>query len=169
MDFTSSQSSWIWASKEGSPNPDSSPSANLPIHSAMHSFSFDLTKARGGSSLNPFAQSSTSTSSPINGSSNTTSQSGTKTRISSAQTQRLRRSTTAHGIVMGLAFVAFFPLGSTIIRLFLFNGLVWVHTGVQLFGFLLAVIGLGLDLYISTNHQRYMVCKKACPLHKTCS
>ena len=54
MDLTSSTSNWIWAVKDGSPLNDDSQSAGIDEHDNFDAFSLDLTRARGGSSLNPF-------------------------------------------------------------------------------------------------------------------
>lgn len=54
-----------------------------------------------------------------------------------------------HGTVMGLAFAVLFPLGAIVIRTASFRGLVWVHAGIQLFAYMLALTGLGLGVYIA--------------------
>ena len=54
-----------------------------------------------------------------------------------------------HGTFMGFAFAFLFPLGAIIIRTASFRGLVWVHAGVQLFAYILALTGLGLGVYIA--------------------
>lgn len=91
MDFTSSNTDWIWAIKtSGSPIADNSPSANLQVHSQQGSFNFDLTQGRGGKSLNPFvSNAATATaaggSSPTSGSSSAgQQQSGTSSSGSSS-------------------------------------------------------------------------------------
>jgi len=54
-----------------------------------------------------------------------------------------------HGTVMGLAFAFLFPLGAIIMRTLSFRGLVWVHAAIQIFAYILAVVGLGLGVYIA--------------------
>jgi len=56
MDFSSSNTDWIWAVKDGSSISSDSVSASLQQHSQYGNFNFDLTKARGGNSLNPFCR-----------------------------------------------------------------------------------------------------------------
>lgn len=50
---------------------------------------------------------------------------------------------------MGLAFALLFPSGAIMIRLFSFKGLVWVHAGTQMLAYALAIVGLGLGIYIA--------------------
>ena len=64
--------------------------------------------------------------------------------------------TIAHGTIMGLAFVIFLPLGAILIRVASFRGLVWVHAVIQSFAYALALVGLGLGLYI-TVYPDYQV------------
>lgn len=60
----------------------------------------------------------------------------------------------AHGVIMGLAFALVFPLGSILIRIFSFPGLLWVHAGTQLFAYVLSIVGLGLGIYIALKPER---------------
>lgn len=54
-----------------------------------------------------------------------------------------------HGTLMGFAFAFLFPLGAIIMRTASFRGLVWVHAGIQLFAYILALAGFGLGVYIA--------------------
>ena len=54
-----------------------------------------------------------------------------------------------HGTIMGFTFAFLFPLGAIIIRTASFRGLVWIHAGIQMFGYILALTGLGLGVYIA--------------------
>jgi len=65
-----------------------------------------------------------------------------------------------HGTIMGLAFAFLFPLGAIIIRVLSFRGLVWVHAGIQAFAYMLALVGLGLGIYIAIypDSQVYKPC-----------
>lgn len=174
MDFSSSSSDWIWAIKDGSALSSDSQSANLQQHSEYDSFHFDLTVARGGSSLNPFVSTAStqtaaggavSTSGLSAGSPQETSTgyhggftggsgdgaggaAGAYTSIAANFSKR-NRAVIAHGTLMGLAFALLFPSGSLFIRLFSFPGLVWVHAALQVFTYALAIAGLGLGVYIA--------------------
>ncbi|KAI9763461.1 MAG: hypothetical protein M1840_000475 [Geoglossum simile] len=59
LDVSSSSSSWIWATKSGSAINSDNNKAEISRHDKMGGFSFDLTKATGGSSDNPFLDLST--------------------------------------------------------------------------------------------------------------
>ena len=63
--------------------------------------------------------------------------------------QRVSRATIAHGTIMCLAFVIFFPLGSFVIRLGHFKGVVYVHAGIQMFAYIMALAGMGLGIYVA--------------------
>ena len=63
--------------------------------------------------------------------------------------ERVDRATIAHGTIMCLAFVIFFPSGSLLIRLGHFKGVVYVHAGIQMFAYAMALAGLGLGVYVA--------------------
>ena len=185
MDFTSSSSNWIWAIKDGSALSTDSQSANLQQHSQYAGFNLDLTKARGGNSLNPFESSTATTAgstSPSSASSATGSQGSGDSDSSSAaggygagaggaagsyasiaqDFAKRNKAVIAHGTLMGLAFALFFPSGSLLIRLFSFRGLVWVHAAFQMFTYALALAGLGLGIYIAVwPSEVHYVCRSS--------
>ena len=190
MDFTASNSGWIWAIKDGDALSSNSVSANINIHNNQGDFTFDLTKARGGDSLNPFVQAAVATQTAAGGTSptsasssngsgaggdqshdNTLNESSSESSGSSssgppsgshsdAAEQKRNRIIIAHGVIMSTAFVLFFPIGAVLIRLFSFPGLVWVHAATQGFAYLVAVVGLGLGVYIAINPAQH---KQVCP------
>lgn len=55
----------------------------------------------------------------------------------------------AHGTIMCLAFVIFFPAGSFLIRLGHFKGVVYVHAGIQIFAYLMALAGMGMGVWLA--------------------
>ncbi|KAK5125493.1 hypothetical protein LTR85_000604 [Meristemomyces frigidus] len=57
----------------------------------------------------------------------------------------------AHGALAALAFVALFPIGGLIIRLANFTGAIWVHVALQVFAYIIYIIGFGLGVYMATN------------------
>ena len=171
MDFSSSSTDWIWAAKDGSPVSSNSLTTNLQQHSQQGGFSFDLTKARGGNSLNPFVDTvATATaaggSSPTAGSSAAGQQqsgsndsdggsdggyggsAGAYATIASNFAKR-DKVVIAHGVIMGLTFALLFPSGALLIRVFSFRGLVWAHAAFQLSAYTLALAGLGMGVYIA--------------------
>ena len=134
MSLTDSSSTWMWAVKEGPSIRSDSPSENLQQHTDMDQFSFDLTKAQGGNSLNPFQDSSASStaasgsaptsaasSDPQDGgngdsdddgnnesdSNNNNMSSGSSDGSSSGSSRRQSYNTkvVAHGVLMSLAFL----------------------------------------------------------------
>ena len=191
MDFTDSKSGWIWAVKSGSALSSNSVSADINQHNNQGEFQLDLTKARGGDSLNPFkvaaatntgagGASPTSASSSSgsgaggdqsSGGSSGDSSSGSSDGGSSGGDQQKRdRAVIAHGTTMSLAFVLFFPIGAIIIRLFNFRGLVWVHVATQISAYMVALAGLGLGVYIAvTPSSEKLVSSPLVPSNKISS
>ena len=76
MDPTDSSSDWIWSVKRGSPINSEDPSATIIQHDIMGTTNLDLTKAQGGSSSNPFANSTSNSSSTTSSSGSAPSSSG---------------------------------------------------------------------------------------------
>ncbi|KAI9820257.1 MAG: hypothetical protein M1827_005879 [Pycnora praestabilis] len=60
----------------------------------------------------------------------------------------------AHGLIMALAFVIFFPLGALTIRLLSFPGLIWLHAGAQIFAYIMAIAGVGLGIWWAKTSQQ---------------
>lgn len=56
----------------------------------------------------------------------------------------------AHGILMGLAFVVFFPMGTIMVRTMNFKGIVWAHAACQLVGWILMIAGLAMGTRVAT-------------------
>ncbi|KAI9872543.1 MAG: hypothetical protein M1830_001493 [Pleopsidium flavum] len=174
MDLKSSSSSWIWAVKDGSSLDTNDQSANLQQHSVQGAFKFDLTKASGGNSLNPF-QDATATSTAAGGaaptsavsgansgpnassdgsSSSGSSSEGDDSGSSGGSKAMEHRMVIAHGVLMSLAFLIFFPLGALTIRLLSFAGTVWVHAGAQVFAYSMALAAFGIGIWIAVNTQQ---------------
>ena len=63
----------------------------------------------------------------------------------------------AHGTIMGFTFAFLFPLGAIIIRLASFRGIIWVHAAVQITGYALALVGLGLGIYIAVYPESQVI------------
>ena len=178
MDFNSATSNWIWAVKDGSPIKSDSKSADLQQHNNMDEFTFDLTKARGGNSLNPFVSDASANGTASSGAAPVATapassasltaggSSGGDSASSSSQSSTyaiVGKATIAHGTIMGLAFVLFYPSGAMIIRLSSFPGVVWVHVGIQLFAYLFALAGLGLGIYIGVTPSYRVSCSRVPP------
>jgi len=58
---------------------------------------------------------------------------------------------TAHGVIAGLCFAVLFPLGAIVLRIFSFNGLIWVHAGIQVLTQILFIVAFGLGVSITQD------------------
>ena len=68
-----------------------------------------------------------------------------------------KNSVIAHGTILGFTFAFLFPLGAILIRLASFRGIVWVHAAVQLVAYALALVGLGLGIYIAVFPESQVI------------
>ena len=50
---------------------------------------------------------------------------------------------------MGFTFAFLFPLAAILIRVASFRGLIWVHAVIQSLAYALALVGLGIGIYIA--------------------
>lgn len=153
MDLTASSTSWIWAFK-GSSSKSDSQTASLTQHDIMGNLNFNLQVAKGGNSLNPFIASAQATGSGTASGSTPTTTAASGNIGGSVEDQgfdegMVTRAKIAHGTIMGLAFALFFPIGGIIIRVLSFRGLIWVHAGLQMLTYTLALAGMGLGVYIA--------------------
>lgn len=119
----------------------------------MGSIDFNLQVAKGGNSLNPFVASAQSTGT-ANGTASPTPITSSGNIGASVEDQgfdegMVIRARIAHGTILGLAFALFFPIGGIIIRVLSFRGLIWVHAGLQMLTYALALAGMGLGVYIA--------------------
>jgi len=69
-----------------------------------------------------------------------------------------------HGTFMGFAFAFLFPFGAIIIRSASFRGLVWVHAVIQIFAYTLALVGLGLGVYIAIYPESQLKASNGHPI-----
>lgn len=120
----------------------------------MGNLNFNLQVAKGGNSLNPFIASAQATGSGTASGSTPTTTAASGNIGGSVEDQgfdegMVTRAKIAHGTIMGLAFALFFPIGGIIIRVLSFRGLIWVHAGLQMLTYTLALAGMGLGVYIA--------------------
>ncbi|CEJ60926.1 hypothetical protein PMG11_09480 [Penicillium brasilianum] len=147
-DLTSASSSWLWAVKYGSPLDSSDVSAELTQHDDSGVVNIDLVKATGGSSDNPFFD---------------TSKSSTPTTVITATAQNpntvFNQKRTAHAVMMIIAFVIMFPCFALTIQIFPSSRTATVHGLLQLLTLIVVLVGLGLgvsmakELNLLTNHH----------------
>lgn len=57
----------------------------------------------------------------------------------------------AHGALATIAFVAILPAGGLLIRFASSRSLVWIHAGLQAFGYAIFVIAVGLGIYMAVT------------------
>lgn len=113
MTLTDPSSSWIWSVKNGDPIASNSQSADLQQHNNFGNFQIDLSKSSGGNSVNPFAESATSTSSGTAAAPTTSSGDQGGQQEGPPPTQHMR--VVAHGVLMSLAFL-YVMLSGTYLR-----------------------------------------------------
>lgn len=158
-DFTGSGGNWIYASRSGSPLDTRQLDARLAQHGSYAGFTWDYTKAQGGSdNVNPFmtqqARSSAGTGiSPMPSSSVSNSQSEDDSEGDSssdtASTAPSNAAVAAHGLLAAIAFLILFPTGAVLVRI---PGLSpWVHAGMQIFAYVCFVAAAGLGIYLATS------------------
>ena len=153
MQYTSTSAPWIWSAKSGTPLNSDDTAYNIVQHDNMGNFNIDLTKATGGSSEDPFTAPSASSSGAIP-SSTGSSASAASGSSSGGDMTMINNETIVHGVVMGLAFLIFFPSGAILINLVSFPGLIWVHAGTQIFAWILSIVGLGLGISIAQSRMQ---------------
>ncbi|KAL9034801.1 MAG: hypothetical protein Q9214_006880, partial [Letrouitia sp. 1 TL-2023] len=73
MNIASAASPWVWATKGGSALKSDDPDADIDQHDSNGQFTFDLTEARGGNSLNPFVETTAASPSAVSGGSSPSS------------------------------------------------------------------------------------------------
>ncbi|KAF3940665.1 hypothetical protein ABW19_dt0207261 [Dactylella cylindrospora] len=175
MEVTDTRSNWIWSVKNGSPLNHPDQSAGINQHDTYGTFTFDLTRATGGSSSNPFVQSSSPSSTSTATGSTPTSSNGDDDEPNSddddtgyddnqgvgsgsgsgasegASFTDLPRMLKIHGILMGIAFAVLFPLGAISIRVLPPGARVNVHMLVQMVAFALAIAGMAYGIMLGKD------------------
>jgi hypothetical protein len=154
MSYTSTAAPWIWSAKSGAPLNSDDTSYNIQQHDNHGTFNFDLVTATGGSSEDPFTSASASGSAAAPSSTGASSSGGSSSMGESGGRTTINKRKMAHGILMGLAFLIFLPLGAILLHLFSFPGLVWLHAGTQLFAWALSIAGMGLGIWIANAEMR---------------
>lgn len=166
MDLTSTSSNWIYAYKAGSPLNSDSVSASIDQHDNYGTFTLNLAAATGGNGLvNPFTTTATSASNTgmtaMTGSVSTMNSTAMDTGSSTTESpeQVIMDGTVAHGVMGATAFVLLFPSGSIVMRIFNFKGIMWLHVGLQVVGYLVALALMETGVWIAINNGQ--VCTTA--------
>ncbi|WEW59091.1 hypothetical protein PRK78_004560 [Emydomyces testavorans] len=147
MDPKDPSSSWIWSIKKGSSLHSSNINENLQQHDTGGEFFFDLTKAVGGSSDNPFLASPTSPPSPGSSGSTGSGPSSPPKKISTTQIKRC-----VHGVIMSIAVVVLFPLFALSLYTVPSSKTVpYIHAPLQLASLCLVIAGFGVGLSLAVD------------------
>lgn len=141
MTLSDPSSEWIYAHRSGQPIDSDDLNAAISQHDSNGAFQWDLTRASGGSSGNPFTDAATNASS-----STTTSGRNSWTQMSSAAQNRM---IVAHGALASLAFIALFPLGAILVRVAHLPHLAWVHGGLQITGYAIFISAAGIGIFMA--------------------
>ena len=141
--FTAQSGQWIHGRKSGQSLDTTDVQASIMEHDAHDGFTWTYSNAVGGASSNPFTASDAVVS---NGSASTNGSSG-------GNQGKRQNIILAHGVLASLAFLVFFPLGSIIMRVGGFNGVLQAHIATQVLSWLLFVTAFGLGLWYSTTGE----------------
>jgi hypothetical protein len=158
MDPTDTSAPWIWSVKHGSPIDSTSTSQNLIMHDIMGTFTFDLSKATGGSSQNPLDESessptssgaSPSATSPSGSSGYGSGSSSTFTGPSVSSIDSRRK---AHGAVMTVSFAVLLPMAALSLHLPLKVAIVpFIHAPIELLSLCLIITGMGIGISLAKD------------------
>jgi hypothetical protein len=164
MDLSSTSSNWIYAYKAGSALNSDSPSASIEQHDQYGTFNLNLATATGGNgNVNPFTTTATSASNNGNGSMNNTMMNSSMLAGGDSTTespeQIIMDGTVAHGVMGAATFLLLFPSGSIVMRVFNFKGLIWLHVGIQVVSYLVALALMETGVWIAVNNGQ--VCTTA--------
>ncbi|GFF54059.1 hypothetical protein IFM46972_09928 [Aspergillus udagawae] len=139
INATDPASSWIWAYKSGPPMASDNVSASIEYHDAFGRVLVDLSRSQSIADLNnggdPFANAR-----PIDG-------------LTSSELQSLSAMAIAHGCLMAVAFVVFFPTFALLVPLsrFIPMPVTTVHAPLQGLALATAIAGFGLGLKMWTD------------------
>jgi len=86
-------------------------------------------------------------------SNNSTTNSTPSTDLVDPYEQQIMDGTIAHGIMGAMAFVFLFPSGSIIMRVFNFKYVMWVHVGLQIMSYLIALTVLETGVWIAVYND----------------
>jgi Cytochrome domain of cellobiose dehydrogenase len=168
MDPTDSSSSWMWAIKSGSPLDSTSTSATITQHDTESLFGLNLQQGTGGSSSNPFIQTSSSgTSASASGTASSvatgtsastpsptvvvTGPAATSGSSSGSFSIPVNSTRATHAAVMSVVFILFFPLFALTLYLPTAKRVRYVHAPLQVFSIILLLVGLGTGVKLGKS------------------
>jgi hypothetical protein len=115
----------------------------------MGETTLNLQQARGGSTANPFVAMTAASMTPSTNSGSSSSSSSGGSGGALKIPSDFRAVLLAHGIMGGMAFALFFPVGGMAMRLLNFKGLIWLHAGFMMFTYAMALAVLGMGVWIA--------------------
>jgi hypothetical protein len=71
----------------------------------------------------------------------------------------------AHGVLMGIAIVLFFPIGGIFTRLSRSRHMLWIHVACQISGLIVFLGGFGTGVWAAIVHDEVHTCQYAAVLH----
>ncbi|ORY57532.1 uncharacterized protein BCR38DRAFT_354536 [Pseudomassariella vexata] len=158
MSLSSTNTPWIAGWKSGSSLATTDKNAAISQHDDYSSWNFDLTAAQVDTDANPFVSASTggSGSGDSNaGSSGSGSQGSGNTGVTQNQSlQELPRLVAAHGVIMAIAFVILYPLGSILMPVL---GKWMLHGAWQGVTFVLMWVGFAIGIVIVQRMETGLV------------
>ncbi|KAJ5907367.1 Alpha/beta hydrolase fold-3 [Penicillium taxi] len=128
---TNSLSSWIWAVKYGKPMRSKSQSAPIILHDDFGVVAVDLTKATGPTSPDPFLD---------------LAPSSLFRTAKTFDSEGLHRMRVAHGVLMSVAFLIFFPCSALTLLVFSNSHIVAIHGILQILTLAVSLVGMGLGI-----------------------
>lgn len=148
MDFSKAFTDWNYVAKFGEPLRADDVKTSLHRHDVSDQFSWELKEARGGHLQNPFMVEAANSSSSL-----ALAQAHSQSQSQNPHaTQRPYRSLhIIHGGLAGLAFLVMFPAGGIIIRLENFSRGIWVHAGMQIVAWSIAIGAAGISFYLAKS------------------
>lgn len=131
MDLKSDITMWVGAALPGPPIDSTNVEEHIEKHFVHAAFPWSMVSARGGDGTNPFVKQSHLAQ--------TLGGVGTPMAI-------------AHGTLACVAFLVFFPTGAIFVRFAKFPGLVYVHAGIQVAGYLVYIAAAGMGLHMMMTY-----------------
>lgn len=158
MNFTEQQADWVYAMKKGDAIKSNDVEYRITKHDHAEPFDWPITHAKGGDSLNPFVGQQKDVALVHSGLvegivEGTPPDSNGYTGAPPFVSNNLPN---IHGGMGSIAFVVLFPIGGILIRLANFRGGIWVHVGVQIIAYVLAVGTVASGIRLATTLDKFV-------------
>ncbi|KAF8427895.1 hypothetical protein EV426DRAFT_529278, partial [Tirmania nivea] len=156
VDVTSTDADFIYAQGGSDSISSDQPDASIYQHGTRGQFSMDLVAVTKTTSGNPFLSTNTGNTGGNNTDTDNSTSNDSGEGDSSAPMSKPDKTLLAHGIIMAVSWLFLLPLGATFIR-FLAQTFprpvpLYMHAGIQLLTFILAIVGFSLGIYTSEQN-----------------